>query len=80
MTPAEKLARYLDDEGETVHADIVRSQEEKIKRMSEALRAVQYTFKCENLHHKKRDQHDFEEDCPVVKHYEEALRDAGCEP
>ena len=24
MTPAEKLARYLDDEGETVHAEIVR--------------------------------------------------------
>ena len=24
MTPAEKLARYLDDEGETVHAAIVR--------------------------------------------------------
>lgn len=24
MTPAEKFARYLDDEGETVHAEIVR--------------------------------------------------------
>ena len=37
MTPAEKLARYLDDEGETVHAEIVRRLSDENEKMSRAL-------------------------------------------
>lgn len=54
-------------------AALIRRQAEEIDMLARALVAVQYVFKCENLHHKKKHQHDFDEDCPVVAHYAPAL-------
>ena len=71
MTEAEKLAQHLESYAEVHNAALIREQEAKIKRLSEALKAADTIIWCNSPPR---------EAARWSTSHAEALRDAGVEP
>jgi len=70
--------KKLRDEIESLRQQLADSQKQ-VTLLRDALRALTQCapteVECNNMHHKKQDQHDYDETCPVVVRYATALYD-----
>ena len=64
-------------------ASYLRDKQEAERKLAVAREALKNLFlsspialECNDMHHAKKDQHEYDEDCPVLSRYEDALSGA----